>query len=57
MKSKEKIFYTFLIILSIFTLGVQVGIHHGRELQRVEDIRIQRMQEYIFKNMARCEAI
>lgn len=30
-------FYIFLIVLAIFILGVQVGIKHGRELER-EDI-------------------
>lgn len=36
MTKFEKFFYTALIILAIFTLGVQVGIHHGRELQAEE---------------------
>jgi cell division protein FtsL len=30
----EKIFYTFLIILAIFIMGIQVGIFQGKELQR-----------------------
>ena len=29
----EKIFIVLLIILGIFIFGVQIGIHHGRELQ------------------------
>ena len=29
----EKFLYTALIVLGIFVAGVQVGIHHGRELQ------------------------
>ena len=32
----NKIFYIFLIVLAIFIAGVQIGIHHGRELQRQE---------------------
>ncbi len=32
----EKIFTILLIALLIFTIGVQVGIHHGRELQKQE---------------------
>ena len=32
----NKIFYTFLIALAIFIAGVQIGIAHGRELQRQE---------------------
>lgn len=32
----NKIFYIFLIALAIFIAGVQIGIHHGRELQRQE---------------------
>lgn len=30
----EQAFYIFLIGLFIFIVGVQVGIAHGRELQR-----------------------
>lgn len=30
----EKIFYIFLILLAVFIFGVQVGIAHGKELQR-----------------------
>ena len=33
----EKYFYIFLIILGIFIVGVQVGIAHGRELQKQEN--------------------
>lgn len=36
MHKLEKIFYTVLIILAIFTTGVQFGIHHGRTLEREE---------------------
>jgi len=36
MNKFEKIFYTALIILAIFTFGVQVGIHHGRNLEKAE---------------------
>ena len=32
----NKIFYIFLIALAIFIAGVQIGIAHGRELQRQE---------------------
>lgn len=32
----EKFLYTLLIVLSIFIAGVQMGIHHGRELQKQE---------------------
>ena len=32
----EQILYLFLIALFIFMVGVQVGIAHGRELQRQE---------------------
>ena len=32
----DKILIIFLIILGIFILGVQIGIAHGRELQRQE---------------------
>lgn len=40
MTKFEKIFYTALIILAIFTTGVQVGINHGRELEREEIIQV-----------------
>jgi len=30
----EKIFYTFLIALCIFIAGIQIGIAHGKELQK-----------------------
>ena len=36
LKLTNKIFYTFLIALAIFIAGVQIGIAHGRELQRQE---------------------
>lgn len=42
MNKLEKTFYTVLIILTIFTAGVQFGIHHGRILER-EDCE-QRLQ-------------
>ena len=32
----EKVFYTLLLVLIIFTFGVQIGIHHGRTLERQE---------------------
>lgn len=32
----DKILYTFIIALAIFIVGVQVGIAHGKELQRQE---------------------
>lgn len=32
----DKFMIIFLIILGIFILGVQIGIAHGRELQRQE---------------------
>lgn len=40
----NKIFYIFLIALAIFITGVQIGIAHGRELQR------QEYYEYITTN-------
>ena len=36
MELPNKIFYTFLIALAIFIAGVQIGIAHGKELQRQE---------------------
>ena len=30
----EKILYVFLILLTVFIVGVQVGIAQGKELQR-----------------------
>jgi hypothetical protein len=30
----EKFLYTFLILLVTFIIGIQVGIAHGKELQR-----------------------
>lgn len=36
----ESILYVFLISLSIFILGVQIGIKQGRTLQ-LEEIRIE----------------
>ena len=30
----DKIMMIFIIALGIFIVGVQIGIHHGRELQR-----------------------
>jgi hypothetical protein len=38
--NQEKFLYTALIVLGIFIAGVQVGIHHGRELQ-IQDIQEQ----------------
>lgn len=32
----EKVFYILLLALIIFTVGVQIGIHHGRNLERQE---------------------
>ena len=32
----EKFLYIFLIILAIFIVGIQIGIAHGREIQRQE---------------------
>jgi len=37
MTRLEEIFYIFLIALAIFVVGVQVGIHHGRELAAREE--------------------
>jgi len=34
MNKLEKYFYIALIALTIFTIGLQVGIHHGRNLER-----------------------
>lgn len=36
MSRFEKAFYIFLISLAVFTFGVQVGIHHGRNLERAD---------------------
>ena len=36
LELSNKIFYIFLIALAIFIAGVQLGISHGRELQRQE---------------------
>ena len=54
MTKIEKIFYIFLITLAVFTFGVQIGIYHGRKLQRHECWRHERMQEYLFKKIAEC---
>ena len=32
----EKILYILLILLAVFIFGVQIGIAHGKELQRQE---------------------
>ena len=40
----DKIMITSLIALGIFITGVQIGIHHGRELQK------QEYYEYIHAN-------
>ena len=32
----DKIMMIFIIALGIFIVGVQIGIHHGRELQKQE---------------------
>ena len=32
----DKILYTFIAVLTVFIIGVQVGIAHGKELQRQE---------------------
>lgn len=50
MSKFEKVLYILLLALMIFTLGVQIGIANGRSLQKAENARIQRMQEYLFKN-------
>lgn len=39
MSKIEKIFYIFLISLAVFTFGVQVGIYHGRELEKEEIVQ------------------
>lgn len=36
MERFEKYLHIFLIILAIFIVGVQIGIAHGRELQKQE---------------------
>jgi len=38
----EKYFYIFLIALAVFIAGIQVGIAHGKILQKQENY------EYIF---------
>ena len=38
LDSDPKFLYAFIICLSIFILGVQLGIKHGRNLER-EDIQ------------------
>jgi cell division protein FtsL len=55
MTKFEKIFYTALIVLTIFTIGVQFGIQHGRDLQKTEDQRQERMLLYIFQKLANYE--
>jgi len=37
-EKQEKIIQLFIIALLIFIIGVQIGIHHGRELQKQEYI-------------------
>lgn len=46
-RPNEKALYIFLIALAIFIFGIQVGIKHGRELQK-EDIQIE--NGYFFAN-------
>ena len=36
----DTLLYVFIIALAIFILGVQIGIKHGRELQK-EDFQIE----------------
>lgn len=36
MNKFEKYFYIALIALMLFTIGVQIGIHNGRDLERQE---------------------
>ena len=55
MNKFEKILHKVLIILTILMIGVQIGIHHGRQLQMEEGWRQERMQQYIFKKLAKCE--
>ena len=43
----ERIFYIFLVILGIFILGVQVGIHHGRNLEDQEYYSQIPMEVYV----------
>lgn len=38
LDSDPKLLYAFIICLSIFILGVQLGIKHGRDLER-EDMK------------------
>ena len=47
MTKTEKMFYIFLIALTLIILGVQIGIAHGRKLQ-IEDIRTD--NDYICSN-------
>ena len=44
MNKSDTIFYIFIIALLIFICGVQVGIRHGKELQR------QDYYDYIIQN-------
>lgn len=37
----EKFLYIFLILLAVFIAGVQIGIHHGRGLQKQEIYYLQ----------------
>ena len=40
----EKILTIIAILLTIFIIGVQIGIHHGRKLEKQEHY------EYIYSN-------
>lgn len=40
MKKIEKIFSIALILLIVFTIGVQIGIKHGRSLERQDILNL-----------------
>ena len=52
----ERLFYTFILYLIILTSGVQIGIYHGRKLERQEifnDYRTTNTQDQNFSQVNR----
>jgi cell division protein FtsL len=37
----EKLFYSFLIILAVLIVGIQIGIKQGKELQKQEPMKYE----------------
>jgi cell division protein FtsL len=37
----EKLFYSFLIILAVLIVGIQIGIKQGKELQKQESMKYE----------------